>query len=150
MKEIKLTQGKVTLVDDNDFEELNKHKWFARKDYNTFYVLRQSSTKGGIKRRTLLMHRIIMNCPEKLQIDHIDGDGLNNQKANLRVVTTRQNKQNIHIKTASKYPGVSWHKTGKTWQANIRIGNRKRYLGMFEKEEDAYAAYLVAEKVLVT
>ena len=150
MKEIKLTQGKVTLVDDDNFEDLNKHRWFARKDYNTFYVLRQSSTKGGYKQKTILMHRVIMTPPKHLQIDHIDGNGLNNQKSNLRIVTTRQNKQNAHIKTSSKYPGVVWNKVSKKWQANIRIGNQKRYLGLFEKEEDAYAAYLVAEKVLVT
>ena len=138
MKEIKLTQGKVALVDDEDYEDLNKYKWYANKDKNTFYAMRNEIING--KSRTVMMHRKIMNNNYNLLTDHIDGNGLNNCKSNLRIVTNRQNSQNRHINKSSKYVGVYWDKIAMNWKAQIRT-NKKIYLGTFKNEEDAHNAY---------
>jgi hypothetical protein len=90
-----------------------------------------------------------MNPPNDLQIDHIDGNGLNNQKSNLRVVTHRENHQNRQHKKSSKFPGVSWNKKIKKWNAKIRIGNKSLHLGYFYDEEEASKAYSLALKQFV-
>ena len=84
-----------------------------------------------------------------MYIDHIDGDGLNNQKSNLRVVTTRINLQNRHTHKTSKYPGVHWERESQKWKAQIRIGDKKKNLGRFDHEIDAAQAYVSACEKLV-
>lgn len=140
MKEIKLSQGLVTLVDDEDYEELNQHTWYAQKKGKTFYAVRHSYLKG--KDNRIYMHRVLLNNNSKLHTDHINGDGLDNQKANLRVITTRQNLQNIHTKKSSQYAGVSWSKRDKKWQAQIRIKGVVKHLGYFTNELEAHSIYL--------
>jgi len=77
-----------------------------------------------------------------LMVDHIDGNGLNNQKNNLRLVTPRQNNQNkVHYAGASKYPGVRRAKSRKRWRAEVRIGGRLKHLGCFNTEGKAFTAY---------
>jgi len=142
MKTIELTQGEVALVDDEDFEELNQYRWRAHKNGNVFYAER--STRGVKPRTWVSMHRTLMNAPKGMIVDHIDGDGLNNRRSNLRVVTQRQNLQNMHTGKSSIYPGVSWHKAVGKWQSQIRINGDYKYLGLFGIEEEAYAVYLKA------
>lgn len=141
MKTIELTQGKVALVDDEDFEELNQHKWYAHKDGNTFYAGRSINKPHPM---TIHMHQAIMNAPKGVDIDHINGDGLNNLKSNLRIVTHRQNTQNRHATKSSIYPGVGWHERDKKWRAYITINGKQKHLGHFDVEAEAYAAYLKA------
>lgn len=150
MKEIILTQGKVALVDDGDYEFLNKFKWYAKKSRLTFYAvhnIRFFSGYGG--QRQLTMHHMILGKSiDLLQCDHIDGNGLNNQRLNLRIVTSRQNCQNLHINRTSRYPGVSYRKgkcRTKPWIAHIWFGSHiQKVLGYFQTEEEAYAAYVKA------
>lgn len=139
MKEIKLSQGKVSLVDDEDYEYLNQFKWFADKHRNTYYAGRQESRHLGLQ-RTKLMHCVIMNHKG---IDHIDGNGLNNQKSNLRKCTNSQNAMNrTQIKgTSSKYKGVSFHKRDKKWYSYIKKDQKLINLGSFTNEVDAAKAY---------
>jgi hypothetical protein len=139
-KQISLTQGLFALVDDADFEWLNQHKWCALKERNTFYAVRTSKTVNG-KRTTIYMHIEIIGRKEGLMTDHINGNGLDNRRENLRHVTHRQNGQNRHDETTSKYPGVYWYKRDKKWTASIRINGRRKYLGYFINEADASAAY---------
>jgi len=141
MQIIKLTKGQVAIVDDEDFEELNQYKWYAHKTGNTFYAGRNVK---GLNRTTMHMHQTIMNAPEGADIDHINGDGLNNLKSNLRIVTHRQNTQNRHATKSSIYPGVGWCKKDKKWRAYITINGKDKHLGNFGVEADAYAAYLKA------
>jgi hypothetical protein len=136
MKEIPLTQGKVALVDDEDYEELSKYKWCAHKHGRIFYAVRCTPKKP---QKMIRMHRIVNKTPEDLFTDHIDGDGLNNQKSNLRTVTTRENCQNHHHPKSSKYPGVTLHHG--LWQARIEINKELINLGFFKIEEDAYKKY---------
>ena len=81
MKKIKLTQNKYTLVDDEDFDYLNQFNWCAHKEKYNFYAVR---TDNKLK-KCIRIHRVIMNCPDSKFIDHKDGNGLNNQKENLRL-----------------------------------------------------------------
>lgn len=141
MKTIILNKGLTTMVDDEDFEMLNKYKWNAVKDGSTHYATRIDYTSG--KAKTIKMHREIMKTPIGLQTDHINGDGLYNCKSNLRIVTARQNSQNKHMNKTSEYVGVSWHKGDKKWQAHIHI-KKLKYLGSFNSEIDAHNAYLKA------
>jgi hypothetical protein len=148
MKEIPLSRGKIALVDDEDYSELAKFKWCAHPNPSRiFYATR--NMPNGKSRKTIRMHRVILPPPPGKEIDHINGNGLDNRKENLRIVTRRVNQQNQHVKKHSKYPGVTWHKTSKKWLSQIRMPHQKqRYLGMFENELDAATTYLVACAVL--
>ena len=139
MKEILLTQGLSALVDDEDFDSLNVFKWFAMKYDNTFYAGRKSPKING--QQTILMHREIMNTPEGMETDHIDRNGLNNQRSNLRVVTRQQNQFNRNAK------GYCFDKTKQKFRAQIRLNGKLIHLGYFATALEAQAAYLKAKKI---
>ena len=145
MKEIPLTQGKVALVNDEDFEKLNQFKWCVYRYGHLFYAGRAKSV-GRRKQTTIRMHHEIIGKPSKgFETDHEDGNGLNNQRYNLRHVTHRQNCQNYkNIVKTSRYPGVCWYKEGKKWRATIKINGKQKSLGYFMLETDAFAAYRIA------
>lgn len=136
MKRIPLTQKKYAIVDNDDYEELSKHKWCAFKPRNTFYAYRK------INKKTTLMHREILGAIKDQQVDHRNGDGLDNRKSNLRFCTNRQNQQNQH-KTCgtSQYKGVCWDKKAKKWRVDIRFYGSGKYLGHFNSEIEAAKAY---------
>lgn len=148
MKRIPLTQGKYALVDDSDFEWLNQYKWYAYKSANTYYARRNEKKENG-KQVTIIMHVALLGKKDGHEIDHENGNGLDNQRNNLRHVTHRQNQQNLHIKTASKYPGVSWFRPLQRWRARIKILGRTKYLGYYTNELDAFSAYKTAVRELV-
>lgn len=143
MKEIPLTRGKVTLVDDEDFEELSKYKWFVSKHCNTFYAMRMAPRTNS-KRHTIKMHRIILKTSLGMETDHINGNGLDNRRENLRVVTHRKNGQNLHIPKSSQFPGVSWHKETQKWLAAIQVSRKKYNLGYYDDETAAARRYQIA------
>ena len=126
MREIKLTQGKVALVDNEDFEWLNQWRWY----FDNGYAARRS--------KKILMHRVIMQAKKGQLVDHIDHNTLDNRKQNLRIATRSQNNMNAYIRkdSKSKFKGVSLHTNGK-WQATIR----NQYLGLFVTKEEAALAY---------
>ena len=144
MREISLTQGKVALVDDSDYDWLNQWNWIVSKDRNTFYAKRTTHT-AKIHKRTGGMHRVILGLQlfDKRQCDHRDGNGLNNQRANLRICTPTQNQQAARKRTIgySRYKGVSWHYVDLKWFSQIKVNKRKIYLGAFNSEFDAARAY---------
>lgn len=139
MKEIPLTQGKVTLVDDADYEYLNQFKWCAWHNQNgIWYAVRTPM------RVYHAMHRVILGITDsKTYTDHIDGDGLNNQRSNLRLATPAQNVRNTRIQKNNKsgHKGVSWDKTSNKWRTAIQVDGKGKTLGRFSKIEDAIAAY---------
>ena len=143
MKEIKLTQGKLALVDDEYFEYLNQFKWFAHKKKNGFYAERNIPI-DNCKQKTQMMHRIILgDIPKILDVDHIDGNGLNNQKYNLRSCTHQQNMMNrkSNKNTSSKYRGVTWDKKTRKWYVSIFTNYKRIYIGYFINEIEAALAY---------
>lgn len=133
-------------VDDEDFDELNKHKWFVAKLRGIYYVGRQ--THGSHKtRKFIFLHRYLMKCVRgdgKL-IDHKDKDGLNNQKENLRLASYSENAINCkslkHSESYSKYRGVTWCVADKRWSAALRKDGKAYHLGLFSTEERAALAY---------
>lgn len=142
MKQIALTQGKYALVDDEDFERLNQVKWYVMKGLRTIYAYRKSPMIKG-KQSTIYMHHEIAGKPQKGFVnDHIDGDGRNNQRNNLRHITWRQNCQNIkNVQNTSKHPGVHWNMASKSWKARIQVGDNEKHLGYFTDELEAFNAY---------
>lgn len=147
MKEIQLSQGKVALVSDHWFEELNKYKWYAKMNGNSniYYAVRQPSWSFG-KRKIIYMHRAIMGDPIDMEVDHIDRNTLNNQVENLRLCTRSQNMRNTGKRTnsASSYKGVS--KNRSKWDARLRINGKIMYRGLFSTPEEAAHAYDEAAK----
>lgn len=141
VKEIQLTKGKIAIVDDEDFEWLNKRKWHTQEQGNTFYA-RRSFVENG-QGKTIRMHREIMKAEEGDIVDHIDGNGLNNKKSNLRLVTKNQNSMNCrsHKNSSSRFKGVHWHKNQKRWHAKIQKDGKKFFIGSFDDEVQAAKSY---------
>ena len=150
MRIIKLTQGQSTVIDDEDYEKFGGYKWYAYYNPHTksFYAVRAVYNKLTGKQKTISLHREILACPSDIQIDHISHDTLDNRKKNLRIVTHRQNHHNLKRKTTSIYPGVSWYKRDKKWQATIRIDGKSVHLGYFTDELEAFQAYCRALEVI--
>lgn len=146
MKEILLTQSKMALVDDDNYEWLNQWKWCANRAYGEKYYAVMYTREGRKNRKRIYMHRLIIESSCDMDCDHIDGNGLNNQRSNLRLVTHRQNMQNILGTKTSKYPGVCWHKASNRWSATISINGKAKHLGIFATEIDAFNAYCNALK----
>lgn len=149
MKEILLTQGKVALVSDEDYEELSKYKWQTQRtsSKNIYYATR-SVRVGTNKYKIIRMHREILDTPEGFVTDHIDGNGLNNQRENLRICTQAQNTYNRrqNKNNTSGYKGVYWYRTSNKWAALISINKKMKYLGMYLTKEEAYKVYCEAVK----
>ena len=143
MREIPLTQGKVALVDDADHTEMSKYRWYANKLGNTYYATRNSPKMNG-KRHLILMHSVILDTPKGMQTDHVNGNGLDNRRQNLRVVTCRENQQNQHTPKTSKYPGVSWDKKRRKWLVRIEVNGKQHFLGRYDSEEAAARRYRIA------
>ena len=137
MKEIPLTQGKVALVDDEDYDYLMQWKWCATKDYNTYYANREGSVKEDNKK--FIMHRVIMNTPDNMVVDHIDHNGLNNQKSNMRNCSPKENSRNMRPRGKTGYLGVCYDR--KYIKACIKIRGKNRHLGNYKTEEEAARAY---------
>ena len=139
MKEIQLTQGKIALVSDEDYENVNEYKWCASKAGKTFYAVR------GDNKSTQAMHRFIFGLKngEKKDVDHIDMNGLNNQRENIRVCSRSENKRNVPpLKNkTSKYKGVFKGKSHSNWQCQITINGVLMHLGSFKDEVEAAKAY---------
>lgn len=134
MKEIKLTQGKVAIVDNEDYESINKHKWF----YNSGYAVRRNG-KSHMK-----MHRQIMNTPQGEITDHINGNKLDNRRQNLRIVNNQVNILNrpLQKNNESSFRGVSWHSGVGKWI--VQIGSNSfedKYIGYYDDKIQAALAY---------
>ncbi|HUW14188.1 MAG TPA: HNH endonuclease, partial [Anaerolineae bacterium] len=138
---IPLTQNKVAIVDDADFEWLNQWKWCAHKERAGYYAIRGIWING--KTRRVYMHRLILNLPPDMQTDHINGNGLDNRRLNLRVCTQSQNNANRRkwVSCSSQYKGITWDKLRGKWQARINLNGEQKHLGRFDDEHEAAVAY---------
>ena len=148
-KAIPLSKGKYAIVDDEDYEELNKYKWTYHKNgyaHRCEYLGRKD--KKPIH-KIILMHRLVMGTPKGMHTDHINGNKLDNRRCNLRICTTIQNQHNQKItdrKGTSKYKGVSWNKGMNKWIATIVVDKKQLRLGYYISEEDAAEVYNQAAK----
>lgn len=142
MKTISLTHDKVTLVDDDDYKELSKHKWHFKPNRTGGYAAR-----GPVKDRkqyTLRMHRFILGIYDERYVDHIDGNPLNNQRINLRACTRAENNRNTTKRKDSQnqYRGVILNKKTKRWRARVQINGKRLWSSKsFPTEREAALAF---------
>lgn len=138
-REIQLSRGLVTIVDDEAYEWLSRWKWSALKSKTgAFYAMR--SVWDGERNSYVLMHRLITEAPKGQVVDHINGNPLDNRRENIRVcqqVKNCLNRRGYLKKTSSQYKGVWWHQGRMKWVANFR----GKYIGIFREEIDAARAY---------
>ena len=141
MKTIQLTQSKLAIVDDENYESLSKYKWQAIKIRHTYYAVRSvKKPNPGL----IYMHRQILNTPIGLKTDHINHNGLDNRLINIRICTPSQNNQNSKCYSkskSSKYKGVSWSKYFNCWAARIKYNKHLSHIGYFKTEIEAAKAY---------
>lgn len=132
MREIPLTQGKVALVDDEEFERLAGFKWRVMKTPYNYYAARGHDT---------LMHRSLLCAKAGQDVDHKNGNGLDNRRDNLRLCTRGQNNANTHKPTRNSlgYRGVN--KNGRNFCAMIQVNLKRIYLGTFTSTEEAAREY---------
>ena len=139
MKFIELSKGYKAIVDDEDYEYLMQWKWSYNK-----YAYRRPMVKR--KSWIVRMHRVVVNCPPDKQVDHINGDTLDNRKANLRICTPYQNslnkKKRNSLNSSSKYIGVTWRgERHNAWRARITLNGKETFIGYFKEERHAAMAY---------
>ena len=139
MKEIQLTQGKVTLIDDEDYKVLSNYNWcYHKKD-------------GAVTRNLgtiIKLHRVIIKTPKGMEVDHINGNKLDNRKENLRICTHSENMKNTKIKrvnNTSGYKGVSKHRNKWVTMISNTLGDTE-YVGIFQNKIDAAHAYDIEAK----
>lgn len=142
-----LSQGKVAVIDFDDFEKVRPYKWHAVSSRGqVFYAVRNKTENG--KRRLQTLHRALMGNPTVgLEWGHKDGEGLNCRRENLMLVTHAQNAAGRRGKTpgaSSQYRGVSWNISSGIWRARINPTGEDLHLGMFDSEIEAAKAYDVA------
>lgn len=144
--EIQLTQGKVAIVDDSDFEWLSRFKWRAltcKDNPHCCYAITGDYVKEK-GQKAMLMHRIILGAHAGVEVDHINNNGLDNRRINLRICSHAENIRNQSVqngKKSSKYRGVSLHKATGSWTAQIQMRKTKYHLGYFKSESDAAVSY---------
>ena len=147
MTAVTLTHGKVANIDDQDYALVSVYQWSAiasRRGYRVlWYAIAASGTKGG---PPIYMHRLIMEPPRGTWIDHIDDDGLNNQRRNLRVCSRSQNLARVRKRifyrgrpTSSRYRGVNYQAQYDSWRSYIQ----GEHIGTFCSEDEAAVAYNV-------
>lgn len=145
MRSIELTQGRTVLVDDADFEYLNQWKWRfvadKRNPQYTGYALRNTMING--KETTVRMHRDITGVSKSHQVDHVNGNGLDNTRANLRICVGSQNQANRGKQKNCKsgFKGVSWNKSKRKWVSFIQVLGKHIYLGGFDCKINAARVY---------
>jgi hypothetical protein len=140
-KSIPLSQGKFAIVDDGDFEYLNQFKWHYD---NTGYASRTLSRVLIFRlSRHISMHREITEAPVGMEVDHINGNRLDNRRSNLRVCTKAENRRNIGVRknNSTGYKGVCYRKYIKQWQAQITVNSKAVYLGYYKTAEEAAKVY---------
>ncbi len=160
MREIQLTRGKVAIVDDEDYETLNAHRWCAYRSYYTFYATRRVRRPDGARAQED-MHRVILSrklgrqLVQGEQSEHKNGNGLDNQRDNLRPATQSQNNRNCRRHVAnpsSRFLGVIWDKDHKKWRAQLQGNYKQTRLGRYDTELEAALAreyYIVAHPELM-
>lgn len=147
MKQISLTQGKIATIDTEDFQRVSKFKWYFNENAGGYAARNVIDAEG--KRTIQLLHRFVNNTPQGLLTDHINGDRLDNRKANLRTCTASQNQRNRFKmrKNTSGVRGVSFDKSRSKFAAYIKVDYRKIHLGRFSSLEEATKSRRKAEQI---
>lgn len=138
MKNINLSKNKIAIIDDDDFINVSKYKWFF---HSKGYACRNE--RVGKKKNNCFMHRFILGAKNGEQVDHINRNKLDNRKVNLRICSNSQNQMNSKLRkdNTSRCKGVSWHKIHKKWQSKIFFNGKDYWLGYFHDKKDAIKIY---------
>lgn len=136
-----LPNGFKTIIDDDDYGMVRMYKWQCRQSKGLKYVGRGQYIDGKVRQFSL--HRQITECPKGMVVDHVNGDGLDNRRENLRICTQLGNNGNQRLKSnnSTGYKGVSLHKMTGRFQASITKDGKATYLGLFDSVIDAAMAY---------
>lgn len=139
--EIPLTQGYVALVDDEDYDRVNQFKWSAHVQSHTVYAVRSLPRING-KQPFERMHRFILDAPDGMEVDHKNGNGWDNTRANLRLATRAENRRNKRRSrnNTSAFIGVYWDKDRNKWRAKVNVNRKQMYAGLFDSPEEAARA----------
>ena len=143
-QEIKLSKGLFAIVDDCDADRVRAHSWHAARRVHTTYAA--SNIKTELGRHYALLHRFVMGAPDGVWVDHINGNGLDNTRANLRFATPEQSARNRAGRGASRFSGVRL--IGVRWCAFVSPSGTEIYLGAYPTEELAAAAFNAAARVV--
>lgn len=138
--EIRVGRSSVAKVDFCDFEIVSRYKWSKVGQEHCKYAQMQKRSQDSVH---VKMHRLILDVPKGVVVDHINGDGLDNRRANLRSCSHGENLRNSrkHCKSSSAYKGVYWSKKECRWIAQLVLSGKKIYGGRFKHEEDAARRY---------
>lgn len=141
---ITLTRGFEAVIDAVDVPLVMAGNWYASVQPYTVYAVR--SQLIGDKREAFRLHRVIMQPGLDQEVDHIDRDGLNNRRSNLRLASRSENARNQGRRStsASGFKGVTWHQRSKKWAATISVLGKQIHLGLFQTPQDAHATYVAA------
>ena len=139
---ISLTQGQETIIDLADWDLVKDYRWYAHWEDNTFYVLTNVYSAYTVQQK-IRLHRLLLAAPKGVLVDHVDRNGLNNRRNNIRLVTSLENRcHSVGQKgSRSAYKGVTWNKQSRKWQSGIMLHGQSRHLGLFNDELDAAEAY---------
>ncbi len=143
--QIPLSRGKVAFIDSIDFDKVSKYKWYARAGKNGIFYATSTLHKN------IHMHRLILDVTNRFDfVDHINHDGLNNCRSNLRVVNNKENMYNSKSRknTSSKFKGVHWNKEKQRWTSQITADKKTIHVGHFKSEIEAAIAYNEKAKIL--
>lgn len=138
MKLLPLTKGFSVMVDDEDYDFLNQWKW----TYQSGYACR-NATNPDKTRKPIKMHRLLMNPPDTMEVDHIDGNGINNQKSNLRICSHAENCKNQKVRYSTKtgFKGVDFHTKSNKYRVRITRHYKVHHVGFFSDLQAAVKAY---------
>lgn len=141
---VPLTQGLVAVIDRIDGGLVGRLCWRASIDRRSRYAI-ADIVKGNGRKSVIGMHRLILSTPSGVQVDHVDGDGLNNRRSNIRICSPSQNHQNLRVSGGtSRFKGVGWCRQKRRWRAQIKQDGHSFHCGYFASEIDAAKAYNVA------
>lgn len=141
-REVRLHSGEVTLIDEDDWPAVSGYSWLADRRRRTTYAYAHVRVSAGVW-VNLKLHRLILAAPDGYEVDHINHDGLDNRRANLRICSPSQNRGNARIRSTNTtgFKGVSKPRNNPKFLASITVDGRSQYLGSFATAEEAARAY---------